>query len=431
MKQPGLSALRCAARASGLCAADAGGRAGARMRACLAAAAAGLLLVSGASALSISSDYSPRNRAREKRRKTEFIILHTTEAPADSALEKLKRNGEAHYLVDRRGHTYRIIDRKRIAYHAGRSMWDGKTNLDLWSIGIEIEGYHNRDITSAQYEAVRELLRQLQRMYRIPDERVLTHSMVAYGAPNRWHRRSHRGRKRCGMLFARRPVRLKLGLERQPLKDPDVAGGRLVNADPYLAKVLYGSAQEQETAVRHYAGDAASVISADRTAWDIARDKYNSADTQYILPDGTRKSGTQVANWKAMPRGTRVVLGVGDCDNPPEVFKEVGKHGQNARDIAGDEYDRASTIYFLPDGRIRCGNDLQKAELESLPAKTRVLVGYTYGGYITARRSAFDICGVRWLFPSTYYRYSDGRIVSGDAISEKAVPKNTLLFFQN
>ena len=390
-----------------------------------------LLLMDNAAALSISNAYSPRNRKREKRKRTEYIILHTTEAPGDSALKKLRRNGEAHYFVDRRGHVSRVIDRKRVAFHAGRSMWDGKANLDRFSIGIEIEGYHNRDITSAQYKAVPQLLKELQKIYRVPDERVLTHSMIAYGAPNRWHRRSHRGRKRCGMLFARRSVRLKLGLKRQPLSDPDVNARRLVVADPYLARVLYGSAKEQETAVLRYAGDSALVISATRSAWDIARDKYNSAETQYVFPDGTRKNGNQIGNWKAMPGGTRVILGANQCDNALEVFKQADSDGQNAKDIAGEEYDQASTVYFFPDGRIRCGNDLKESELASLPGKTRLLVGYTYGGYITAKRSAYDICGVRWRFPSTYYRYSDGRIVKGDTISEKAMPKNTLVFFQN
>ncbi len=37
-----------------------------------------------------------------------------------------------------------------------------------------------------EYAALKELIGELQRIYHIPDERVLTHSMVAYGKPNRW-----------------------------------------------------------------------------------------------------------------------------------------------------------------------------------------------------------------------------------------------------
>ena len=78
-------------------------------------------------------------------------------------------------------------------------------------------------------------------MYRIPDERVVCHSHVAYGAPNRWHRCKHRGRKRCGMLFAMPTIRAQLGLARRPTVDTDVRAKRLVVGDDYLRSVLYGN----------------------------------------------------------------------------------------------------------------------------------------------------------------------------------------------
>ena len=112
------------------------------------------------------------------------------------SLKKIRRRGEAHYVVGLNGRVYRIIDKSRIATHAGRSYWDGNKVIDNFSIGIEVVGYHNKSITAAQRLAIKELVSQLQRVYAITDERVLTHSMVAYGSPNRWHRRSHRGRPR-------------------------------------------------------------------------------------------------------------------------------------------------------------------------------------------------------------------------------------------
>jgi N-acetylmuramoyl-L-alanine amidase len=194
-------------------------------------------------AMKMSPFYSPHNAEREIRPSTDYIILHTTEAPKASALRKIRQNGEAHYVVDADGHIYHIIDRSRIAFHAGRSMWEGRTTLDNFSIGIEVVGYHDRDLSAAQYQALKELVGELQRIYRIPDERVITHSMVAYGAPNRWHPRSHRGRKRCAMNLATRSSRLKMDLTRAVACDPDVRAGRLVVGDPYLARVLYGNVE--------------------------------------------------------------------------------------------------------------------------------------------------------------------------------------------
>ena len=95
----------------------------------------------------------------------------------------MRRRGEAHYFVHRDGRVTRLLDRQRIATHAGRSMWNGRSELDELSLGIELSGYHRREPTRAQYAAVRELLRQLQSVYEIPDAHVLTHSMVAYGRP--------------------------------------------------------------------------------------------------------------------------------------------------------------------------------------------------------------------------------------------------------
>ncbi|MBN2244135.1 MAG: N-acetylmuramoyl-L-alanine amidase, partial [Acidobacteria bacterium] len=155
-----------------------------------------------APAFLIKNRYSPYNRTRPHRQSTEFIILHTTEGADAGSLDVVRRGGLAHYLVSKSGVVYRIIDKMKIARHAGRSMWNGLTNIDDYSIGIEVVGYHNKDILDAQYDALRELLRQLQSLYDIPDDHVLTHSMVAYGNPNRFHRYSHRGRKTCGMIFA-------------------------------------------------------------------------------------------------------------------------------------------------------------------------------------------------------------------------------------
>lgn len=382
-------------------------------------------------ALEISSYYSPRNRERPIRPRTDFIILHTTESLKKGALRKVYANGETHFFLDRNGHVYRIIRSTKIAFHAGRSMWEGKTNLDNYSIGIEVAGYHNGDITLAQYRALKELLSQLQAIYNIPDERVLTHSMIAYSAPNRWHRKSHRGRKRCGMLFARQSVRRRLELIKQPLYDPDVKAGRLVVGDSYLASVLYGSAREQETAATRFVAADANVISTDRSAWDIAGDEYKSCEMRYVFPNGKELRGDRITDWKRIPAGTRVRLAGSQSENELETVQEIGRDGKSTKDIAGDEYNCKTTIYFLPDGRVKRGDELTESDLQELPEKTSMLVGYIQGGCITGKRSAFDVCGKRWNFPSTFYRFPDGTIKSGNSINENAIPPNTLVFYRN
>jgi N-acetyl-anhydromuramyl-L-alanine amidase AmpD len=106
--------------------------------------------------LSISNRFSPLNRKRPFRPETRYIILHTTEGAEEGSLRKVQRYGETHYFVTTSGKVYRIIDRNRIATHAGRSMWEGRSNLDNCSIGIEVVGTCDHDITPAQYEALAE-----------------------------------------------------------------------------------------------------------------------------------------------------------------------------------------------------------------------------------------------------------------------------------
>ena len=267
-----------------------------------------LCAATAAFSLDIGSFYSPHNRERERRKGTQFIILHTTEGDAKGSLDKIRERGEAHYVVDTVGKVYRVIHRDRVAFHAGRSMWNDRTNLDTVSLGVEVVGYHNHRLSTAQEAALRELLAELQRIYRVPDNKVLTHSMVAYGAPNRWHKQAHRGRKRCGMLFAGTSLRRRLGLDSEPAHDPDVRAGRLVVADSYLEDQLFGSRRLPVAG----GGAEGRVIEKGRSAWDIARERYAAADTQYVFPDGTQTRGSDIKDWSKIPVGTKVVLGSGD-----------------------------------------------------------------------------------------------------------------------
>ena len=210
-----------------------------------------LAFVPSVFAISASMRYrSPRNPERRVRASTELIVLHTTEAPARSSLNKLSDRGEAHFCVTEDGGVYAIVDRDRVAFHAGRSMWNGKEDVDNFSIGIECVGYHDKPMPAVQLAAIRTLVKELQTMYRIPDERVVCHSHVAYGSPNKWQKRKHRGRKRCGMLFAMPSVRRVLELKYRPAFDADTRAGRLVVGDDYLQKVLYGRTDTMVAAYR-------------------------------------------------------------------------------------------------------------------------------------------------------------------------------------
>jgi hypothetical protein len=375
--------------------------------------------------------YSPRNPEREIRRVTRYIVLHTTEAEAASALRKLSDNGEAHFCVDTDGRVYRIVDHRRVAFHCGRSMWDGRVNIDDCAVGIEVVGFHDRNITPAQYKALSELLAELKFYYKITDERILTHSMVAYGAPNRWFARSHRGRKRCGMLFALPSVRQRLHIMAKPAYDPDVRAGRLVNGDAYLAQVLYGGGGGAVAAAASAPRAApANVVSRSLSVWDIARDAYDDASTIYIWPNGTRRNGRQIRDWRAVPYGVKVLV-AGEPHHVIEGVKTIGVDGASAREIAGDEAGSGTTIYIFRDGHFKRGCDLSTALRAKLPAGTRMLVGFAAGGPITASKRPYQICGARWRLPDTFFLLPSGVIKTGGEVKDAKIPSGTMIFFRS
>ena len=414
-----------------------------------------------------SSKYrSPRNKERPLRKSTRFIILHTTEGAARGALEKLSENGECHYVVETDRTIHTVIDRGRLAYHAGLSMWNGLTDLDACSIGIEVVGWHDKEATAAQFASLKRLVGDLSRVYKIPDERVLTHSMVAYGNPNHWQKKKHRGRKRCGMLFASAAARAKLGLAGKPSFDPDLRAGRLADADPELTKILYGKSPaaraKPASAPAESTADAGGpnperVIGPKRSAWDIARDQYNAKSTIYTFPDGTKKRGNEISSreWRSMPAGTKVWMS-GDTEPPPppsaapaakgagasgaaaasgtvtkrtgspEGLRIVGKDGRPLA-LAGSAAASATTFWFPPKGSCIRGSTLSLDQINALPDGTRVLLGYRNAGTVSPKKPVFLICGPRWNKPDTWY-WTNGKLISGARIGEKNIPRGAVVF---
>lgn len=329
------------------------------------------------SAIEASNRYrSPRNPERGIRRSTELIVLHTTEAPARSSLNKLSDRGEAHYCVTEEGMIYRIVDRDREAFHAGRSMWRGREDVDKYSIGIECVGYHNKPMGPVQIAAIRDLVAELKAMYRLSDDKVVCHSHVAYGAPNKWQKRRHRGRKRCGMLFAMPSMRRALGLKARPAFDADTRAGRLSIGDDYLNKVLYGRI--------------------DTMAGRI----------------GTPKKQTAAAV-KPADSGSWFSRLIGKKKTPPEV--------PPAAPLAAVKPAPVAAVKKPPPPKIAGAKpppSPAKAAISSAVPRTVAELkarGYQIKGTISKQRTAIKIAGRAWNRSDTYYLVR-GKVVSGDKI---------------
>lgn len=361
------------------------------------------------------------------REETRYIIVHTSELGLSTTLRVVSKGkqfssgrstpgGHAHYVIARNGDTFRILDKQFRADHAGLSMWDGRQDISSVSLGIELVGYHNAPLTDAQYRSVALLIKILQGAYRLDDQAVLTHSQVAFGRPNPWFPKDHRGRKRCAKNFDRS----RAGLGPTVDADPDVRAGRLL-PDPSLAGLFYspGPAVAARVAAP---GPVSNLISRETSAWAIAGEEYNSRTTVYVLPNGHKLTGDRIQDavgWHLLPVNTRVLLNqvteIRATVEPVSPVKVITDH-MTAWSHAGPAYGFESTIYFLPNGTVNKGSRI--SDWDDLPRNTRLVVGYQGPFFITSGTTAFKIAGQKYKDLTTVYFLPPGHVKTGEDITD-------------
>jgi len=130
------------------------------------------------------------------------IVYHTSESDiwpleesfnqklrdsSQDLLRYLRRNQVYHYLVDRFGRVYRVVEEKDKANHAGMSVWGQGDriylNLNGPTIGVSFEtrweGGRALPITRAQLEAGRSLSDYLRHKWQIAPELCVTHGLAS------------------------------------------------------------------------------------------------------------------------------------------------------------------------------------------------------------------------------------------------------------
>ncbi len=423
--------------------------------------------------------------AKRARKSTRFIIIHSTEGSLPSSLRTLSRGkvrrrryisrgGHSHYLIAKNGTVYRILDPKYRANHAGVSMWNGLTRLSDHSLGIELEGYHNVPFTDRQYRSLKELLRILQKRFRVKDRDVLEHYRIAYSRPNRFHRKKLRGRKKDPGAdnFDRR----RAGLTDEYPHDPDVVAGR-VGPDPDGIQVArksrakaspparkddkreangslaaavrnpkkrVGNGSPATTAPnsrkRQEKGRLVSpaakpsrknTITARRTAWKIAGRQYKAATTLYRFPDGRSLRGHEIRDWSDIPSGTVVELGVEEdkvvSPGRAEVLLPVVGEDMSPWEIANVLHDSSFTFYLYPSGKILAGHRIER--FADVPPGTRVLIAYRRVPTPRTSDPLGEDLDDDFLSHQTLYLLPGGVLQSGEQIENFArLPRGAIVF---
>lgn len=146
---------------------------------------------------------SPNYRARPPGIVIDMLVVHSISLPpgafggtgiVDCFLNQLDPNAHpyykkiaalrvsAHISIDRLGKITQYVDFQNCAWHAGVSVWQGRTHCNDYSIGVELEGADGVPYTQAQYDRLVALCVLLMRQYPgITMDRVVRHSDIAPG----------------------------------------------------------------------------------------------------------------------------------------------------------------------------------------------------------------------------------------------------------
>ena len=127
------------------------------------------------------------NHDERKNGAPDIILLHYTGMQtADAALARLcdtEARVSSHYFVFENGSIVQMVPEARRAWHAGESSWEGQSDINSRSIGIEIvnpgHDFGYPDFPKRQIAAVITLCRTIITRRGIRRDRVLAHSDVA------------------------------------------------------------------------------------------------------------------------------------------------------------------------------------------------------------------------------------------------------------
>lgn len=130
---------------------------------------------------------SPNFEERTPGATPDLIVLHYTDMKdAQAALDRLRSpeaKVSAHFLINKEGVIYQLVDPMYRAWHAGVSSWQGRQDTNNRSIGIELDNaghaFGPAPFPNSQIDVLIDLLAELTRLYAILPHQVVGHSDVA------------------------------------------------------------------------------------------------------------------------------------------------------------------------------------------------------------------------------------------------------------
>ncbi len=118
-------------------------------------------------------------------RKPRLIVIHHTQMEtAEEALKVLHTQNQqgrvsAHYLIANNGKLYQLVGDNERAWHAGVGSWQGVTDINSVSIGIELDNNGSEPFEERQILSLIRLLDDLCTRLNIPRDAIIGHADLA------------------------------------------------------------------------------------------------------------------------------------------------------------------------------------------------------------------------------------------------------------
>lgn len=114
----------------------------------------------------------------------DVVVLHSTCMPTNEIesvvelFQKPESQVASHYVVGKDGEIVQMVAEKHRAWHAGKCDWNGRTDVNSCSIGIEMmhrDQDPDDDWPEAQMQAMSRLMASIRSRHNVPDENVIFH----------------------------------------------------------------------------------------------------------------------------------------------------------------------------------------------------------------------------------------------------------------
>jgi len=134
--------------------------------------------------LSVNKSFrSPNHYPASYYKDISCLVIHATAADTWNSTKhwfmNSQSNASSHYVIDKNGDLYQMVDEIFPAWHAGVSKWNGNEDINRHSIGIEIVNNSIKPYPEEQIQSVIKLSIDIMKRHNISIDNLVRHSDIS------------------------------------------------------------------------------------------------------------------------------------------------------------------------------------------------------------------------------------------------------------